>query len=233
MDNDYIEVLNFLEEYAGVTYKSPVRVRPQEQGDEFRLLREHTRTALDKMYTICENCASRINYQLIIANRKNWLRGDNRAIRDYFWVQLKHKDYSNRPISISIFAESPLQSEPYFYRLALEIDEKNTTPEDYRAYKRYSDLLDIAHPIDIAHLRFFVLQDNNLWSFCDEPNERQSYITQMNNSDDCKKRVQPSYYISRTSDVTNTDRTLEEFEQMFHDRLLLLIPYYNHVMNCY
>ncbi|MBQ9243946.1 MAG: hypothetical protein IJ165_12130, partial [Proteobacteria bacterium] len=138
MSNDYLEVLDFLEAHAGDHYMAPERAQTQDIGDEFRVLGEGASTALDKMYTLCEDCASRINHHLITTNRKNWLRGDNRAIRDYFWVQLKHKDYQNRPISISIFAESCQQESPYFYRLALELEEKKASPDDYRVYKRGS-----------------------------------------------------------------------------------------------
>lgn len=230
MDNDYLEVLSFLEAYAGVHYQ-----KPASNSDEFTILKDKAKATLKVLHRICGACASCMSPHLIITNRKIWLRGDRRAVRDYFWVQLKQQEFKNRPISISIFAESRLREEPFFYRLALEYDEKKVNNDAYRAYKRYSELVNTEHLRNANHLRFLVLQneDNNSWDFCDDPNELQRYISKMNNSVNIRERVQPSYYVSRKNNATNTDRTADEFDHQFHEGLCSLIPYYNHVMDCY
>ena len=225
MDNDYLAVLDFLKAHGGERYMAPRRAKTQAERDELTTLRDIAKYAIRTMHTICEHCASCIDHHLIIANSKIWLRGDNQVIRDYFWVQLKREDSKERPISISIFAEYRLSTEP-FYRISLELEEKKVNHEDYLAYKRYSDL-----PLS-NRFRYYVLQDasNHSWRFCDEA---QNHITQMHSSDNINERVQPSYYIPRINHATNADRTAEEFEAQFLEGLRLLIPYYDHVLGCY
>ena len=226
MDNDYLAVLDFLEAHGGDRYMAPELAEPEAKRDELTTLRNQAIEAIEKMHKRCEHCASCINPHLIITSAKIWLRGDNQAIRDYFWVQLKREDSIERPISISIFAESRLRREPYFYRISLELEEKKVNHEDYQAYKRFTELP------DPARFRYYVLEDasEHLWRFCDEA---QNHITQMHSSDNINERVQPSYYIPRINHATNADRTAEEFEAQFLEGLRLLIPYYDHVLGCY
>ncbi len=224
-NNNYIKILDFLERYGNASYQKPESAPNQAKKDELCMLKIRAQEVSEMMRKMCNSIASHFN--LTLSSPIRWLIPNGQRIKRYFWGQLKQSG-TNSSISISIFAERNLFSKQYQYRIGLELNEHNTREVDYQAYKRYAE-----RPINTPLIKFYARPNPqiNQWYILDISQYEVS--NRMNGSNNIFERVQPSYFVSRIDDKTNSDKTADKFQQQFLEGIALLLPYYTHVMNSY
>ena len=93
------------------------------------------------------------NYKNKISSK--WLNGANTSVRDYLWSEIRNKDKTHLPSSISIVAGRTDKDAEF--KIYLEIRRENALSTDYIRHNKFLDILDI----DNEDMEYFGFTDDN------------------------------------------------------------------------
>ena len=216
VDIDYIGVLDYLNANQEIPYSNPdaAGIDPEEK-ERLISVKEKGQKAVGEIKKMADACDKA--YKLDKCLPISWLDGSNTKTRKYLWAQMKYKNYSDDPSSISIFVEKNGNSGAR-YRISLELNNDGT---DKKTVARYHSYLEM--PIDFD-TGLVLASGSNEWGHPEVLNESQESVKNKVASGAYRK-VQLCKYIERKPDETNA---------YFHKELMkavgLLIPYYEHVL---
>lgn len=131
---DFISVLNYLQLYGDKPYKNP-EDRIGEEKEKLLQIKATGSAAAEELNNLAKLCESKFNIKN--KGKSKWLNGGNDKVRAYLWNQLKFESKWDYPSSISLFAE--LKGEKARLRVAVELDEKAASAEDYKRHHRFLD----------------------------------------------------------------------------------------------
>lgn len=135
---DYLDILDFLNNHAGEGYKSLDKIENQEEKDRCNKLKTDAQETIKKFKEI-GNFFKKYGYSYN-SNASTWLDGTYKKIRTYLWIELKKAHKEKFSTSISLFAE---KQEELRFRVSLEIKENKSEKEDYIRHFRYLNILDV------------------------------------------------------------------------------------------
>lgn len=213
VDIDYLGVLDYLENNQEIPYSNPEApgVDPDEKT---RLLgvKQKGQTAVAEMKKMASRCADL--YGLDKCLPISWLDGSNTKTRKYLWAQMKYKDYSSNPVSISLFVEK--NNGVTRYRISLEIKNDGTDKATMAKYHSHLDM-----PIEAGMV---YVSGSNEWGNPAVITDTADAIKAKIESGEIRK-VQLCIYIEPAADKTN-----EQFDAEVMTAVKKLIPYYEHVI---
>ena len=215
-DNDYIGVLDYLNNNRNIPYSKPENADSKLEEKRLVEIKEKGKKALyemKKMFNICEKM-----FRLDKCEPMSWLDGSNTKTRKYLWAQMKYKKYSHSPISISIFAELSDETNKTRYRFSLEIKNDKADEKQMEIYHSYLDL-----PIK-AESSLVYVSGSNEFGAMKVINESVEGIKQKI-KDGTYKKVQICRVQEWTDNLTN-----DECEKVMIEAVEELIPYYRHVL---
>lgn len=210
---DYKEILRYLEQYQGVPYSNPDKkgLTPAECSN-FRNIRENAQVAVEEMKKIAKRCSEL--YGLDKCYPIMWLDGTNVKTKKYLWAQMKHSEWENFPISISVFVEK--NNGVTRYRISLEI---KTDGVDEKIMDLYHSHLDKKKEDGMVYVT-----DSNEWGNLEIINEDVESIKKKLATGEIQK-VQLSIYVEQSKSKTN-----EQYDDEVMKAVRRLIPYYEYVM---
>lgn len=213
---NYIGVLNYLRDNAGVPYSNP-EADGIEEKEKQRLLevKQRGRVAIAELKKMATVFAEK--YKLDKYMPMTWLDSSNIKTRRYLWAQLKYSKYADIPISISVFVER-IKKDSTRYRVSLEIKNDGTNKEEMSQYHSHLDL-----PLNTAAGLVYV-SGSNEWGNPVVINESQEEIKQEVVSGKIKK-VQICKFVERKGDETNL-----YYHTEISKVIEALIPYYEYVI---
>ena len=135
--NKFIEVLDFLKNYANKTYKSPEREMDIIEKNKLEDIRNKGKNAVSTFKDMYGHFEDE-DYK----NSRNpkWLSVNGSKVRGGFWSELKRKDKIDLPSSISIIAN---KNKEIRFAVYIELKFDNATKQDYLRHNRFLDILDI------------------------------------------------------------------------------------------
>lgn len=212
---DYIGVLDYLRDNAGVPYSNPDALGlPPKERNRLLEVKEKGQNAIAVLNKMAE--AFDVKFKLNKWVSIRWLDGSNTKTRGYLWAPLKFENYAANPVSVSVFVEK--NDSDTRYRVSLEIKNDGT---DGNSMKRYHSHLDI--PLNVAAGLVYV-SGSNEWGNPDILNKTQDEIKQEVESGKLKK-VQICKYIDRKPDETNA-----YYHTEITKAIDAILPYYEHVL---
>ena len=178
--------------------------------------------ANDKFYGLANLCAERFG---LIAPRKSFATSDQ-ILRRYLWSELKHKDYEDSKISISIFVEKTSEGKNRF-RFCLEL--QGTDTEDMEKYHKH-----LEKTVDENDGFLYVVGSNDKVDGKPENDLKDYSVSDLENA---KKAAQndpekpKKIQLSRVFEP-NTERFEDsELEKYALEAVEKLMPYYEHLVN--
>jgi len=125
-----ISILNYLEANAGKLYEKPENASIEMQA-VLNIIRINAKKSVKEFVKIAKEIGKECDLKSDNIPSK-WLNGGNTKVRDYLWKQLKHPQYMNSAISISLFAEI-VDNEARF-RISIELDDANSKKGDFEKF---------------------------------------------------------------------------------------------------
>ncbi|SFB10277.1 hypothetical protein [Selenomonas ruminantium] len=127
------ELANYIMSCCGKAYKSPKKIIDANEKKYMEDLYKNSLHMIEVFNKEVENICA--NTDFVFVQHNNVLDGTRRRIRTYLWAELQNINYVGGAVSISLFAEP--NNEKAEYRVALEINEKQTT---YKMINKYNDI---------------------------------------------------------------------------------------------
>ena len=213
---DYKEILRYLDQYQGVPYSNPDKkgLTPAERSN-FRNIREKAQVAVEEMKKIAKRCSEL--YDLDKCSPIIWLDGTNVKTKRYLWAQMKHSEWENFPISISVFVEK--NNGVTRYRISLEI---KTDGVDEKIMDLYHSHLDKKKEDGMVYVTN--VTSSNEWGNPKSIDEDVESIKKKLATGEIQK-VQLSIYVEQSKSKTN-----EQYDDEVMKAVRRLIPYYEYVM---
>lgn len=135
---ELVEILDFLKEYTDRPYSNPKNEKDQEKRLELENIKRQGSNALSMFKDMCISLEDD-KYENKISTK--WLKGSNTAVRNYLWSELKDKDKTHLPSSISIFAEK--EANKVRFRISLEIRGEDSDENAYIRHNRFLNVLNV------------------------------------------------------------------------------------------
>lgn len=209
---DYIDILDFLKQYAGEKYANPENIEDESEKNKYLNLKENAKNCIKKFKDI-GNSYKAIGLTYDGKNASKWLDGTNKRIRNYFWMELKNQDKKNLNSSITIAAEG----ENLRFKVSLEIRDDKSEEKDYIRHFRYLDNIDIYN----TNFEYFDLDGNSIDSALLNKEKLKSWI------DNVKCRKEKKLQIGRTLNYDDIFSMSENDIKLFFDNAVNeLINYY-------
>ena len=207
MAREYLKVLEYIKTYGGEKYKRAEKCKNEIESQYMSEGADAGKEARD-IFTEIANELSSI-YNLEIERITQWQNSGNFV--SYFWAQLKRAEHKNSHISLSLFAEK--FEELYRYRLSVELEEKNSSSEDKKLYKKQLNL-----PLENGLV--YISGGNNDGEF-EVLKEKDNIKVSQNNY----KKVQISYILpngmddedAKKSFIYNAERLLKYYDYIFSE----------------
>ena len=203
------EVLEFFNHYGGVEYRSPAKLKDENQRKEMEKLYKKSKETLSDFNLLLKRVADDNNLTEI--KNKNFLDGSMRRIRTYFWGQMKNAYYFNEPESISLFAEKANNTS--VFRVSLEFDQLHAFADEIERFNKALDL-----PLD-SGLSYYISQrgHNNV------------ELTR-ENVGTLKKKIANGEAQKILIGTTITGADEETIINGINEAIFKVMPYYNHVL---
>lgn len=216
---DFKKIITHLSTYANHNYKSPHQLdEPEKQL--YLAIQESGSSAVKELDRLADAIASK--YDLLNKSKTNFhVPKQVTTVRSYLWNQLVTKEFKAYPSSLSIFAEK--KNNIVRFRLAIELDEKNATTDDFLRHHQFLTL-----PITLDPTKYFYYvksKDNSDMEIYDQSAKE---IKEKVETGEYKK-VQLCYALTN-EDIMNNGWHCKE---IFHDLIEAvghLLPYYNNAM---
>ena len=149
------------------------------------------------------------NYKNKISSK--WLNGANTSVRDYLWSEIRNKDKTHLPSSISIVAGRTDKDAEF--KIYLEIRRENAVSTDYIRHNKFLDILDI----DNEDMEYFGFTDDNRDLRKLDKNEIKLYIDQ--NLDRASSNIRVGKSISYDFVKNNDSRVVLEIMKSTVEKL--------------
>ena len=151
MENiDYLSVLDYIKNNAGVDYSNPESNQiSEDEKKQFLKIKKDAQNAVEQIKNMAHICKK--NFKLDKCETIHWLDGSKTKTKKYLWLQMKYLKYSNNPISISIFVEM-FNLKPV-YRFSLEIKNDGSDTKQLEQYHNHLNL-----PLKINLYMYVVIQ---------------------------------------------------------------------------
>lgn len=218
---DFFAILDYLEQYASLPYKNP-NTASGEEKEQLELMRELGGVAVTELNKVALLCGKK--YGLRNKIKSKWLTGGNDRIRRYFWEQLKLEQFMDLPTSLSLFVEAAKDNDHKVrIRLAVELDEKVATEEDYERHHQFLNETTIS-----PELSYYVKESStkhNYHVFTEEPS-----IIKAKLENNTYKKVQLTYVLSY-EEINEKQMTNEQILQKVFEGVEKLLPYYRLAIN--
>lgn len=143
------------------------------------------------------------------------------TVRSYLWNQLVTKEFKDYPSSISIFAEK--KNDIVRFRLAIELDVKHASTDDFH---RHHQFLTLPIILDPAKYFYYVTSKDN--SEMDIYDQSAKQIKEKIEAGEYK-RVQLCYALTNEDIINNGWNSKKIFEDLI-EAIGQLLPYYNKAM---
>ena len=212
MDIDYIKILNFIKDYAGLPYSDPDKEKDPINKKKLEDIKSSATDACNQLKEVSGR--SKELFDLIKDSSCNWTDGSHTKIRNYLWLQLKKDRFKDSPISISVFVEKN-NGVPRF-RISLEIYNNKAKDNDLATFHSHLDL-----PLENGVVN---VSGSNEYG---DPTEIEN-IEEAKQIVDAGGKVQRCIYVE--SDPTKSNK---EYDTAVMDAIARLIPYYDYVLNKY
>lgn len=213
---DYIGVLDYLENNRGIAYSNPETENDETKKEELLEIKAMGQSVVSELKAMYELCKERFN--LDKCETISWLDGSNTKTRQYLWVQMKYKDYGDRPESISILVDMSEVTDRARYRFSLNLKNDGSNKDVVANYHRH---LDLPLPDDGSLL---YVSGSNEYGRPMVINEDQETIRAKIANGEYKK-VQVCSIAEWNEGYSNDD-----YEQAMLSGVEKLIPYYEHVL---
>ena len=164
-----LEILDFLKLYSYKSYKNPGDEDDKIKKKELLEIKSKGKNALILFKDMCLSLEGD-NYKNKISSK--WLNGANTSVRDYLWSEIRNKDKTHLPSSISIVAGRTDKDAEF--KIYLEIRRENALSTDYIRHNKFLDILDI----DNEDMEYFGFTDDNRDLRKLDKNEIKLYIEQ-------------------------------------------------------
>ncbi|MGG3927114.1 AAA family ATPase [Metabacillus fastidiosus] len=216
---DFKKIITHLNTYANHDYKSPHQLDEHEK-QLYLAIRESGSSAVKELNRFADSIASK--YDLLNKSKTNFhVPKQVTTVRSYLWNQLVTKEFKAYPTSLSIFAEK--KNDIVRFRLAIELDEKNATTEDFLRHHQFLTL-----PITLDPTKYFYYvtsKDNSEMEIYDRSAKE---IKEKVETGEYKK-VQLCYAITNDDIIYNGWQSKEIFHELI-EAVGHLLPYYNKAM---
>lgn len=216
---DFNKIITHLSTYANHVYKNPQQLEEPEK--QFYLaIQESGSSAVKELDRLADAIASK--YGLLNKSKTNFhVPKQVTTVRSYLWNQLVTEECKAYPSSLSIFAEK--KNDIVRFRLAIELDEKNATSDDFLRHHQFLNL-----PITLDPTKYFYCvktKDNREMEIYDGLAEG---IKEKVETGEYKK-VQLCYVLTNEDIINNKWYSKEIFCDLV-EAVGNLLPYYNKAM---
>ena len=208
---DYLSVLDYIKNNAGVDYSNPESNQiSEDEKKQFLKIKKDAQNAVEQIKNMAHICKK--NFKLDKCETIHWLDGSKTKTKKYLWLQMKYLKYSNNPISISIFVEM-FNSKPV-YRFSLEIKNDGSDTKQLEQYHNHLNL-------PLKDKLIYVCGDSGKIERLDESAD----IIRQKIDNKIYSRVQICKILEFNSNLTNDD-----CEKAMLNAIGSLIPYYEYVL---
>ncbi len=210
---NYLNILNYLKNYDGLTYSDPDKASTSEERAYFLKINQKGMAAVAALNEIVAQCHEKFG---IDGPRIPWLKADSNGAgtktKRNLLIQMKYPDRKDNPISISITVEMKNQTD-VACRIRLDINEENA---DESTIKQYHSHLDLPLKQD----------DGMIYEVCDSETHK------------CRTTTEPRAQLRgdlksgklMVKIVRDIDLQPDCFEQPILAAVEAILPYYNYVL---
>lgn len=202
MSNNLSKVLEYLSTYSGEKYKKQEKCKDEAERNWMSSARKAGEEAYHIFIDLANHIAEKTGFEY--GRVTQWQNSG--TFVSYFWVQLKKPQYSEKNISLSLFAEKA--SAGVRFRLSVELADEKSDNAEKEHYKR---ILDIPLKEDLV----YITGGNNNGSF-EILDERDNTAVKLKNY----KKVQVSY-------ILPNDLLDEQATKLLDEKANDLIEYYD------
>ena len=211
-DIDYIGLLDYLKNNQEIPYSNPEATTDPAEKSRLLSIKQKGQEAAAELKKIANRCE--ILFGLDKCEPISWLDGSNTKTRKYLWAQMKYSDFSDNPMSVSLFVEKS-NSEVRF-RISLEIKDAGTKKGTMTKYHTHLDM-----PIEDGMVYVY---GSNEWGAPADTNYPQNELKEKIKAGEIRK-VQLCIYIDPSAEKTN-----EQYDSEVTEAVRRIIPYYEHVI---
>ncbi|MDU5086900.1 MAG: AAA family ATPase [Anaerococcus vaginalis] len=210
---DYKGVLDYLDNNQEVPYSNPEEAGvDQVEKDRLLKVKEKGQAAVAEMKKMAARCEQLFGLDKCLPI--SWLDGSNTKTRKYLWAQIKYKDYTANPASISLFVEK--NNGMTRYRISLEIKNDGANKKTMASYHSH---LDIPKEDGMVYV-----SGSNEWGNPAIITDSVDQIKAKIDSGEIRK-VQLCVYVESVEEKTN-----EQYDADVMAAVKKIIPYYEHVI---
>lgn len=206
---DYLDILDFLNNHAGEGYKSLDKIENQEEKDRCNQLKTDAQETIKKFKEI-GNFFKKYGYSYN-SNASTWLDGSNTKVRNYLWIELKKEQKEKFSTSISLVAE---KHEELRFRVSLEIKDNKSEEEDYIRHFRYLNILDVYN----TNFEYFGKTNADL----NNKDDINKWVNQVKNRSEKKLQIGRTINYGKVQDMSK-----EDIDRFFQNAVAELEVYYN------
>ena len=211
-DIDYIGLLDYLKNNQEIPYSNPEATTDPAEKSRLLSIKQKGQEAVAELKKIANRCE--ILFGLDKCEPISWLDGSNTKTRKYLWAQMKYSDFSDNPMSVSLFVEKS-NSEVRF-RISLEIKDAGTKKDAMTKYHTHLDM-----PIEDGMVYVY---GSNEWGTPADTNYTQNELKEKIKAGEIRK-VQLCIYIDPSAEKTN-----EQYDSEVTEAVKRIIPYYEYVI---
>lgn len=211
---DFEGIVAFLSDYAGTRYVAPEKAEAKK--DAMEKCKERGKTARKAFIAFCKDVVRA--FPAWEDHTCSFWKDQKQNIQTYFWVELKRKDYTEEPHSISIFLDNKsLKGEDGVISVRVEARDGECKDEDYSHHNLIADV-DLPDGID-AYYAYTDNQGNYLLAeggqqevkkLRDEGNIRKIQVV---------KEIQKPYESSRTTEIVKETQAAVRALMPFYDAI--------------
>ncbi|MGI6169087.1 MAG: McrB family protein [Christensenellales bacterium] len=212
---DFEKIITYLMNYAGKKYVDPKKVGAEKEAMErFKKAGSSARKEFSKF---CEHVSDKFK-GLKMQSTSGWIN-QGQIAQDYFWTELKHKDYVEYPHSISIFlTNTDNRDKEWDLSVCVELRDGISKDEDY---ERHNRIVDLDSPEGTGgHYQIIDINDKLY-----VPHRGKDEVLEVKRAGMLKK-LQVAKKISKPYVQTKTSEIVRETQNAVE----LLIPYYNYIL---
>ena len=213
---DYIGVLDYFEHNISVPYKNPDKESDVAKRNELIELKTKGQSVVSELKAMADLCKEKFNLE--VSSPIQWLDGSNSKTKKYLWIQMKYKEYVDRPEMIAIFVEMSEKTGRARFRYSLEIKQDIADRESFDSFHKHFDM---------------PLPDDKSLVYVGGKNKYGRSMPLEDGIDVIKNKIQTGEYdrvqISAINDWSD-DLSNDDYEQAMLDGISKIIPYYEYVI---
>ncbi len=206
MNSKYTKILDYLQKYGGEQYKKIDKCKNIEEKQYMEEAADAGKEARQLFTDIAEEIAKATHFGL--GRITQWQNSG--TFVSYFWTQLKKSEFIDSNISLSLFAEKV--EDVFRFRISIELMDDKSTKEECERFAKLQDI-----PLESGLV--YVAGGNNKGKF-EVLSERDNNIVKAQKH----QKIQVSYIVSDAESD-------EEFISLIKDYSLVLVKYYEYVMD--